>query len=156
MDSTQSRHLCVGILRRSYSVPWCDRATALFDRVRNALHILGGQSLRATRFQEAGQRLAAEDFHIAVPGLFDKPTGQCKHRQREDRRADCAGQPLGQPGGLSLGLFQRLLRCPGQGKQGGAGVIYFIARNSTILLLVVYKKAKFDNLPTSFLAAPAA
>ena len=39
----------------------------------------------------------------------------------------------------------------GQGKQGGARVIYFIAQDSTIWLLIVYKKAKFDNLPTSFL-----
>ena len=40
----------------------------------------------------------------------------------------------------------------GQGKQGGARVIYFLAEADTVWLLVVYKKAKFDNLPTSFLA----
>ena len=39
----------------------------------------------------------------------------------------------------------------GQGKSGGARVIYFNADDSTIWLLIVYKKAKFDNLPTSFL-----
>ena len=39
----------------------------------------------------------------------------------------------------------------GQGKSGGARVIYFNADNATIWLLIVYKKAKFDNLPTSFL-----
>ena len=39
----------------------------------------------------------------------------------------------------------------GKGKQGGARVIYFIAADSTVWLLIVYKKAKFDNLPTSFL-----
>ena len=40
----------------------------------------------------------------------------------------------------------------GQGKQGGARVIYFIAGEGTIWLLIVYKKAKYDNLPTAFLA----
>jgi hypothetical protein len=40
----------------------------------------------------------------------------------------------------------------GQGKRGGARVIYFLAQSETIWLLVVYKKAKFDNLPTAFLA----
>ena len=40
----------------------------------------------------------------------------------------------------------------GQGKSGGARVIYFNANDGTIWLLIVYKKAKFDSLPTSFLA----
>ncbi len=39
----------------------------------------------------------------------------------------------------------------GQGKRGGARVIYFNAEDETIWLLIVYKKSKFDNLPTSFL-----
>ncbi len=39
----------------------------------------------------------------------------------------------------------------GQGKRGGARVIYFLHADSTIWLLIVYKKAKFDNLPTSFI-----
>ena len=39
----------------------------------------------------------------------------------------------------------------GQGKSGGARVIYFNASDATVWLLIVYKKAKFDNLPTSFL-----
>ena len=39
----------------------------------------------------------------------------------------------------------------GQGKSGGARVIYFNAEDATIWLLIVYKKAKFDTLPTSFL-----
>ena len=39
----------------------------------------------------------------------------------------------------------------GQGKQGGARIIYFLAVGGTVWLLIVYKKAKFDNLPTSFL-----
>ena len=39
----------------------------------------------------------------------------------------------------------------GQGKSGGARAIYFNANDGTIWLLIVYKKAKFDNLPTSFL-----
>ena len=39
----------------------------------------------------------------------------------------------------------------GVGKRGGARVIYSVTSNGTIWLLIVYKKAKFDNLPTSFL-----
>ena len=39
----------------------------------------------------------------------------------------------------------------GQGKKGGARVIYFNSDDLTVWLLIVYKKAKFDNLPTSFL-----
>ena len=39
----------------------------------------------------------------------------------------------------------------GVGKRGGAGVIYFIAHDGVVWLLIIYKKAKFDNLPTSFL-----
>jgi hypothetical protein len=39
----------------------------------------------------------------------------------------------------------------GRGKRGGARVIYFIGSDLTIWLLMVYTKAKFDNLPTSFL-----
>ena len=39
----------------------------------------------------------------------------------------------------------------GIGKRGGARVIYFVAQNETVWLLIVYTKAKFDNLPTSFL-----
>jgi hypothetical protein len=40
----------------------------------------------------------------------------------------------------------------GQGKRGGARVIYFNTTEAAIWLLIVYKKAKFDNLPTAFLA----
>lgn len=40
----------------------------------------------------------------------------------------------------------------GRGKRGGARVVYFIGSDQTIWLLIVYTKAKFDNLPTSFLA----
>lgn len=40
----------------------------------------------------------------------------------------------------------------GTGKRGGARVIYFIAADGTVWLLIVYKKSKFDNLPTSFIA----
>jgi hypothetical protein len=38
------------------------------------------------------------------------------------------------------------------GKRGGARVIYFLAPDATVWLLIVYSKAKFDNLPASFLA----
>jgi len=40
----------------------------------------------------------------------------------------------------------------GKGKQGGARVVYFLHNVETVWLLIVYKKAKFDNLPTSFLS----
>ena len=40
----------------------------------------------------------------------------------------------------------------GTGKRGGARVIYFLAEEATVWLLIVYTKAKFDNLPTSFIA----
>lgn len=40
----------------------------------------------------------------------------------------------------------------GMGKRGGVRVIYFIERAGRIWLLIVYAKAKFDNLPASFLA----
>lgn len=38
----------------------------------------------------------------------------------------------------------------GSGKRGGARVIYFVESEGTVWLLIVYTKAKFDNLPTSF------
>lgn len=40
----------------------------------------------------------------------------------------------------------------GIGKRGGARVVYFVARDEVVWLLIVYTKAKFDTLPTSFLA----
>jgi hypothetical protein len=40
----------------------------------------------------------------------------------------------------------------GIGKRGGARVIYFVADDGVVWLLIVYTKAKFDALPTSFLA----
>ncbi len=40
----------------------------------------------------------------------------------------------------------------GMGKRGGARVIYFNEVEGRIWLLIVYAKAKFDNLPAEFLA----
>jgi hypothetical protein len=40
----------------------------------------------------------------------------------------------------------------GSGKRGGTRVIYFIERDGVIWLMIVYSKAKFDNLPATFLA----
>jgi len=40
----------------------------------------------------------------------------------------------------------------GMGKRGGARVIYFNELEGRIWLLIVYAKAKFDNLPAEFLA----
>jgi len=40
----------------------------------------------------------------------------------------------------------------GRGKRGGSRVIYFNASEDVIWLLIVYTKARFDNLPSDFLA----
>ena len=40
----------------------------------------------------------------------------------------------------------------GMGKRGGSRVIYFNEVQGRIWLLIVYAKAKFDNLPAEFLA----
>ncbi len=40
----------------------------------------------------------------------------------------------------------------GMGKRGGSRVIYFNELEGRIWLLIVYAKAKFDNLPAAFLA----
>ncbi|HUG21443.1 transcriptional regulator [Piscinibacter sp.] len=39
----------------------------------------------------------------------------------------------------------------GTGKRGGARVIYFLAEDTTVWLLIVYTKSKFDSLATAFL-----
>ena len=39
----------------------------------------------------------------------------------------------------------------GQGKRGGARVVYFCASNDVIWLLIVYTKAKLDTLSAAFL-----
>ncbi len=41
---------------------------------------------------------------------------------------------------------------PGIGKRGGARIVYFVAMDEVVWLLIVYTQAKFDTLPTSFLA----
>lgn len=40
----------------------------------------------------------------------------------------------------------------GMGKRGGSRVVYFNEVQGRIWLLIVYAKAKFDNLPAEFLA----
>ena len=40
----------------------------------------------------------------------------------------------------------------GMGKRGGVRVIYFNGEDGRVWLLIAYAKAKFDNLPTEFLA----
>jgi hypothetical protein len=40
----------------------------------------------------------------------------------------------------------------GMGKRGGVRVIYFNGADGRVWLLIAYAKAKFDNLPTEFLA----
>ncbi len=41
----------------------------------------------------------------------------------------------------------------GQGKRGGARVVYFLPNQEVIWLLICYKKAKFDDLPRPYIAA---
>jgi hypothetical protein len=58
------------------------------------------------------------------------------------------GDVIAQSGGL------RKIRwsASGRGKRGGARVIYYnMLDDGTVWLLMAYTKAKFDNLPTSFL-----
>jgi hypothetical protein len=40
----------------------------------------------------------------------------------------------------------------GSGKRGGARVIYLLEQQHTIWLLIVYKKAEYNNLPTEFIS----
>jgi hypothetical protein len=59
-----------------------------------------------------------------------------------------AGDIIRESGGCRKVRWSR----SGTGKRGGARVIYFLASDGTVwLLLIVYSKAKFDNLPASFL-----
>lgn len=59
-----------------------------------------------------------------------------------------AGDRIRGPGGCRKVRWSR----SGTGKSGGARVIYFLASDGTVWLLIAYAKAKFDNLPASFLA----
>jgi hypothetical protein len=59
-----------------------------------------------------------------------------------------AGDIIRESGGCRKVRWSR----SGTGKRGGARVIYFLASDGTVWLLIVYAKAKFDDLPASFLA----
>ncbi|WP_081087527.1 transcriptional regulator [Burkholderia stagnalis] len=59
-----------------------------------------------------------------------------------------AGDVIPGTGGLRKVRWSR----SGMGKRGGARVIYYnLLNHGEIWLLIAYTKAKFDNLPTSFL-----
>ncbi len=59
-----------------------------------------------------------------------------------------AGDVIPQTNGLRKVRWSRT----GMGKRGGARIIYYNRlENGHIWLLIVYTKAKFDNLPTTFL-----
>lgn len=61
-----------------------------------------------------------------------------------------SGDVIAQTGGLRKVRWAR----QGMGKSGGARVIYYNQlNNGTIVLLMVYAKAKFDNLPSDYLLA---
>jgi len=60
-----------------------------------------------------------------------------------------AGDVIPGTGGLRKVRWKRA----GMGKRGGARVIYFNQLDHGVIwLLIVYAKAKFDNLPTTFLS----
>ena len=59
-----------------------------------------------------------------------------------------AGDVVPESGGIRKVRWGR----SGMGKRGGARVIYFNGEDGRVWLLIVYAKAKFDNLPTEFLA----
>ena len=59
-----------------------------------------------------------------------------------------AGDVIAGSGGLRKVRWSRA----GVGKRGGARVIYYNQlADGTVALLMIYTKAKFDNLPTEFL-----
>lgn len=59
-----------------------------------------------------------------------------------------AGDVIPGTGGLRKVRWSR----PGMGKRGGARVVYFNQLSEGVIaLLMVYTKAKFDNLPPAFL-----
>ena len=59
-----------------------------------------------------------------------------------------AGDVIPGSGGLRKVRYSR----QGMGKRGGVRVIYYnLLDDGKIWLLIVYSKAKFDNLPTTFL-----
>ena len=53
---------------------------------------------------------------------------------------------------LGGGVVKKRVGLSGRGKRGGARVVYFNEVQGHIWLLIVYAKAKFDNLPAEFLA----
>lgn len=59
-----------------------------------------------------------------------------------------AGEVIPETGGCRKVRWARA----GQGKRGGARLIYFNASEAVLWLLIVYAKSKFDNLPNDFLA----
>lgn len=59
-----------------------------------------------------------------------------------------AGDMIAGSGGCRKVRWRR----SGMGKRGGARVIYFNGEDGRVWLLIAYAKAKFDNLPTEFLA----
>lgn len=61
-----------------------------------------------------------------------------------------AGDVIPGAGGLRKVRWQR----QGMGKRGGARVIYFLRNDlGEVVLIAIYAKAKFDNMPVSILKA---
>ena len=61
-----------------------------------------------------------------------------------------AGDVIPGVGGLRKVRWQ----CQGMGKRGGARVIYFVRNDrGEVVLIAIYAKSKFDNMPISVLKA---
>jgi hypothetical protein len=91
---------------------------------------------------------------VAETGIFQRYADEFwKDEEREQFINWIAANP--QAGAIIVGSGGcRKVRwaTTGQGNSGGARIIYFLHSDETIWLLIVYKKAKFDSLPTSFIA----
>lgn len=91
---------------------------------------------------------------VSETEIFQKyAVGVCAEAERTEFINWIAANPLA--GGVvpgSNGCRKVRWSRSGMGKRGGARVIYFNEFEGRIWLLIVYAKAKFDNLPAEFLA----
>jgi hypothetical protein len=96
-----------------------------------------------------GVDLAKNVFQVHGVDRFEKPVWR-KKLSRTDWIAlnPSAGALIPGSGGCRKVRWSRA----GQGKRGGVRVIYFNPTETKLWLLIVYTKAKFDNLPTAFFA----
>jgi len=90
--------------------------------------------------------IETEDFQRSASGVWNE--GEREEFITWIAANPDAGDVIQGTGGLRKVRWKR----QGMGKSGGARVIYYHAnQEERIWLLIAYAKAKFDNLPTSFL-----